>query len=463
MAKGEGLSPEIEKYDAQWRKDPKSRVFAQLANAYRKSGLYDEAISVCEEGLKIHPHYASAHVVLGRTYLEKGKRDKGVKELEEALILSPDNLLSLKTLGELYQQEGKFRDALDKFKKAFLLNPLDKQVQAKVDELKGLLAGHTPQPLPPLEAKTEIPSPVVEMDLVPPESIATVPPAPSPPPAPTVEASLPPEIPEPAPAVAFVSEIKPEAPMKEAEPFIILEESEDLGGELSLTLADLEEEEAPVSLPEAGAPPEVATGEEEPPLIKLEEPASIVVEEIPTDQARRDSLTTSTLGDLYLEQGFWDRAIEIYQKILEVEPDNPHIMAKIAEALARKGATEVEGAEPVYVIPEEMVPLEGEKGGPLLGELPLEVHLQEVSPPPTPTPVEALPAEPAMLFPPEELAAEVQEAMLPSAEAEILPQITPGAVEAWQAPPIMGDTTLIALEQLLTGVKKEQERRKTGT
>src|SRR6266540_2144908 len=102
MAKGEGLSPEIEKYDAMWRKDPKSRVFAQLADAYRKSGLFDEAVMVCEEGLKIHPQYASAKVVLGRTYLEMGERAKGILHLEEALVLSPDNLLSLKTLGELY-------------------------------------------------------------------------------------------------------------------------------------------------------------------------------------------------------------------------------------------------------------------------------------------------------------------------------------------------------------------------
>ena len=72
MAEDLRLPPEIEKYHEKWRKDPTSRVFAQLADAYRKTGMLDEAIEVCVEGLKVHPSYNSARVVLGRAYLEKG-------------------------------------------------------------------------------------------------------------------------------------------------------------------------------------------------------------------------------------------------------------------------------------------------------------------------------------------------------------------------------------------------------
>lgn len=462
MAKGEGLSPEIEKYDVMWRKDPKSRVFAQLADAYRKSGLYDEAIKVCEEGLKIHPQYASAHVVLGRAYLDKGERNKGVKELEEALNLSPDNLLSLKTLGELYQQEGKLRDALDKFKKAFLLNPLDKQLQAKVDELKDLLSAATPPPLPPLEAKTEFPPPSApamaplpeapeSIEAMPPALLAPEAPAAAPPEAePEAEALLPPELP-----ILAASEQEP----AKAESFMVLDEPEDLGEELSLSLADVEEEEA--AAPVALIAPEPAPPVEFPPL-KLEELPPLVVEEAPLDKKALDALTTSTLGDLYMEQGFWDRAVEIYQKILELEPHNAQVMAKLSEALARKSAAGAESAEPVFVIPEELVPKEGEAGGPRLGELPLETPVEEAPPPVTAAPSAVLPEQPVVLFSPEDLAAEAEApALLPVEEKPAAPML-PQLAETRQAPPEMGDTTLIALEKLLTGVKDEKKRRETG-
>lgn len=428
MAKGEGLSPEIEKYDAMWRKDPKSRVFAQLADAYRKNGLYDEAINVCQEGLKIHPLYASARLVLGRAYLEMGERDKGVVELEGALRVSPDNLLSLRTLGELYQQEGKLQEALEKFKKAILLNPLDKEVKLRIDEIKAHLTVSTPPPpASPKPKKDDSQAPTLVME-------AHVPGGPKKDDsqAPTVVVKAPfletPTVPPPTP---FATAEKPET--GEEKPLIAPEE---IGGpeeELSLSLADLEE-----------------GGE------KIPQPV-LVVEEISFPSKERDALTTSTLADLYVEQGFFDRAIEIYQKILEAEPHNHHVRAKLTEALARKSATEPERGEPVYVISEEMIPPAGEGGGVFLREVPFDLISPEPLPPLTATATPPSPP-PVVLFPPEELARETTEPAVSPLEKEESFPVEPA--KARQSFPVMGDTTLMALDKLLSGARRLKEHRR---
>ena len=54
---------EIDKLEARFRDNPKGRNFAPLADAYRKAGLIDNAIDLCQNGLKLHPDYVSAYIV----------------------------------------------------------------------------------------------------------------------------------------------------------------------------------------------------------------------------------------------------------------------------------------------------------------------------------------------------------------------------------------------------------------
>ena len=65
----------IEKY----KRAPDSRLFAPLADAYRKNGEVDMAIEILEKGIERIPDYASAHVILGKCY-----NDKGATELARA-------------------------------------------------------------------------------------------------------------------------------------------------------------------------------------------------------------------------------------------------------------------------------------------------------------------------------------------------------------------------------------------
>ena len=56
--------------------NPHSQVFAALAEAYRRRGDLGRAFSVCKNGLKHHPDYAPAHIVMAKHY-RKGSTTLG--------------------------------------------------------------------------------------------------------------------------------------------------------------------------------------------------------------------------------------------------------------------------------------------------------------------------------------------------------------------------------------------------
>jgi tetratricopeptide (TPR) repeat protein len=70
----------IEELEKRLAADPNSRMFVQLAEEYRKAGMLEQAIDCCEKGLKKHPQYPSARVLLGRALLESGSFDRASAE-----------------------------------------------------------------------------------------------------------------------------------------------------------------------------------------------------------------------------------------------------------------------------------------------------------------------------------------------------------------------------------------------
>lgn len=68
--------------------DPKSQIFAALAEAYRKKGDLQKAQEVCLQGLKVHPDYSSARVVLAKIYLTNENYDLAWEELRKAISAS---------------------------------------------------------------------------------------------------------------------------------------------------------------------------------------------------------------------------------------------------------------------------------------------------------------------------------------------------------------------------------------
>jgi tetratricopeptide (TPR) repeat protein len=99
-------SPRIEALRRRVERDPASIAFAQLAEEYRRIGDYQQAITICREGLTRHPGYLSAQVTLGRALIELGQFDEARKELEAVLSVAPDNLAAIRALADIHQQLG---------------------------------------------------------------------------------------------------------------------------------------------------------------------------------------------------------------------------------------------------------------------------------------------------------------------------------------------------------------------
>ena len=143
------MSDEIDKLAKKLAKDPQSKVFIQLAEEYGKAGLFQDAASVLEEGLKTYPTFLTARVALGRVYYQLGLVPKAKAMLEEAVKVSQENLLAHRTLAQLYVREGASESALRSCSVVLSANPQDEEILA----LKAAIAQRPEQTLPSQEVQ----------------------------------------------------------------------------------------------------------------------------------------------------------------------------------------------------------------------------------------------------------------------------------------------------------------------
>ncbi|GEM_PF-2462763 len=130
------ITPEMEKYQSMLAKNPNSRVFASLAECYRKQGMLDEAIHLCIDGVKKYPNYMSGRVALGRAYFDKGMIKEAKEELEKVVSVTPNNIVANKVLGDVHLLEEDIDKAGVFFGKVLSMSPEDEEVAAKVEDIK---------------------------------------------------------------------------------------------------------------------------------------------------------------------------------------------------------------------------------------------------------------------------------------------------------------------------------------
>jgi tetratricopeptide (TPR) repeat protein len=127
-------SAEIGKYLDILAKDPNSRVFAPLAEAYRKAGLLDDAVEIALEGLKLHPNYLGGRVALGRAYFEKHQFADAAAEMQKVARSAPDNIIAHKVLGQIALAQGDLSAAEKAFKMVLLLDPRDAEAKQFIEK-----------------------------------------------------------------------------------------------------------------------------------------------------------------------------------------------------------------------------------------------------------------------------------------------------------------------------------------
>ena len=121
---------EIDRLATQLAKDPQSKAFLPLAEEYCKVGMWEEAVSVLEDGLKYYPGFITAMVVLGRAYDQLKQPTKAKAVLEGAIKQSPENLRAHRTLIKIYAAQGLTQEALDSCRVILSMNPKDEEALA---------------------------------------------------------------------------------------------------------------------------------------------------------------------------------------------------------------------------------------------------------------------------------------------------------------------------------------------
>ncbi|HUJ15756.1 MAG TPA: tetratricopeptide repeat protein [Thermoanaerobaculia bacterium] len=281
-------SPKIEELRFRLKTDPKSRLFFPLAEELRKIDQLGEAELVLRSGLSQHPTYLSAWVSLGRVLREAKKPQDAVDALTKALQLDPGNVVAARLLADAYLDLGERLEAIKKYKLVRALLPTDDE------ELDAMIAR--------LDRELNAPAPATA------PFIAEAEPAPLP------ETEVPPAT---------------EENQVFADAAAVFQEEQRVGEQT----ADRE----PMRVAHTESPFEEPVADYTAAAVTIEGPMGVHVEaaplaaETPTPWTGppADIANTATMADLYAKQGAPEKAREIYESILQREPDNAGVKSKL--------------------------------------------------------------------------------------------------------------------------------------
>ena len=256
--------------------------------------MLEEALVVLTDGLKTHPGFVRARVVLGRVYLDKGQFREAKEQFETVINESPDNLLAHRKLVKIYREERDFQKAIQSCRVVLNENPKDEEMRRDLMDL---------------EARQNNAGTVVKSR---PEVSGT----------------------QPADPVKDVSSSAPEDPASALELNFPSSErgaaaTKPLEGETGNTI-ELKEED---------------TSFEE--IMGLMGQEAKIEKAAPAAKATEEDLATESLAELYINQGFYDKGIEIYKALLLKDPENDVLLKKLKDAGTRSKSVSRVPADPV--------------------------------------------------------------------------------------------------------------------
>jgi tetratricopeptide (TPR) repeat protein len=132
--------PRLEELRRRVAEDPGSRLFAQLAEEYRKAGASTEAVRVARAGLALHPVCPAARLTLGRALLESGDARAARLELAEAARQAPENIPARRFLAIALEAAGELEQAARQYAETLRLSPGDRDLLARLSGLQTRLA-----------------------------------------------------------------------------------------------------------------------------------------------------------------------------------------------------------------------------------------------------------------------------------------------------------------------------------
>lgn len=180
--------PEIEKLERRYAEEP-AKYFAQLAEAYRRGGRVEDALSMLRQHLEDRPNYVSALIVLGRCLLDQREDVEAGETFERVLSIDAENIIALKVLGEIAERGGDTARATEWLQRLLEVDPMNDEAQESLERLQAGPAAAEAPPAPAAEASAqeaegdvsavEAPPPEEPSQPTPAETIAEAPPAPT--------------------------------------------------------------------------------------------------------------------------------------------------------------------------------------------------------------------------------------------------------------------------------------------
>lgn len=113
---------------------PDSLMFARLADAYLDVKRVDDAIQLCEDGIKKHPYYATGHFILAKGYMANSLFEQAEKEFKRVLLFDPKYLGAHKLYGDLMREIGWENTYQLSYKKIMQFDPLEDVAKDVVTE-----------------------------------------------------------------------------------------------------------------------------------------------------------------------------------------------------------------------------------------------------------------------------------------------------------------------------------------
>ena len=139
MQKQNSYSPLLLKYLKAYETNPRSRVFAPLAETYRKMGMGEKAMAILKEGIKNNPGYTLGYLGLSFCYFDQEQYSLAYTTLRPLVGESRDNLRLQKLFGNVCLQINHLEEALETFKYLLFINPRDVEVAKHVKILEDKL------------------------------------------------------------------------------------------------------------------------------------------------------------------------------------------------------------------------------------------------------------------------------------------------------------------------------------
>ncbi len=129
---------EITKLNEKFNKDPKSRIFVQLADLYRKNNMIDEALDVLNKGFEFHPQYPVAYLILGKCYYDKRSYIQARDAFEKTISFDPQNIVALRMLAKTCEILKDEKGQINAYKNIIAIDPLDANANEKLSMLEAL-------------------------------------------------------------------------------------------------------------------------------------------------------------------------------------------------------------------------------------------------------------------------------------------------------------------------------------